>query len=333
MSPIAKESSLPISNDERENSEHSTPVCNTKQSPTQNYSDSHDNLTPQELEEYFLLKQKQMEIENRLKEIEQKKLNSGKLYRCNFIFIDKASNNNRQTKLYELSQDYDNSELREQENINPNKIAYIGTKYNYKVDRNRNSGFGYELNAHNSEINSFSKLLKLSSELQSNSLECFKSSTENPSSTFNYLKTSPINSGASEKSDATPLSIRKSVNEESLLKSKTSKLESDQNNRSQRGLLYDFNNENLYIENFNMKDVDTMLKSADAGKSSRVLDMFNCKRLNNEIINIKIQDTSKDGQLFQINENELEQLESSTENLPNFLSDMKSDNSNRPKLS
>lgn len=38
-----------------------------------------EHLTPQEIEEYYYLKQKQAELEQRIREIEQKKLNSGKL--------------------------------------------------------------------------------------------------------------------------------------------------------------------------------------------------------------------------------------------------------------
>ena len=37
-----------------------------------------EHLTPQEIEEYYYLKQKQAELEQRIKEIEEKKLNSGK---------------------------------------------------------------------------------------------------------------------------------------------------------------------------------------------------------------------------------------------------------------
>lgn len=65
MSPIAKEDeSLPIS------SSQSTPAG--PQNQENDVEESKEQLTPQEIEEYNLLKRKQAEIDQRLKEIDRK---------------------------------------------------------------------------------------------------------------------------------------------------------------------------------------------------------------------------------------------------------------------
>ena len=65
VSPIAKEEYSPLKN-------YMSPQENQVQESPQ------EQLTPQEIEEYYYLKQKQAELEQRIKEIEFKKLNSGK---------------------------------------------------------------------------------------------------------------------------------------------------------------------------------------------------------------------------------------------------------------
>lgn len=51
------------------------------------YVDQNEHLTPEELEEYYFLKQKQAELEERIKQIEQKRLNSGKIKLNNYFLI------------------------------------------------------------------------------------------------------------------------------------------------------------------------------------------------------------------------------------------------------
>ena len=62
VSPIAREECSPWDN---------------YASPNGEYSNPSEQLTPQELEEYYYLKQKQAELDQRIKEIEQKRLKSG----------------------------------------------------------------------------------------------------------------------------------------------------------------------------------------------------------------------------------------------------------------
>ena len=63
ISPLPKEMRSPLDN-----------YISTKDE----YVDQNEHLTPEELEEYYFLKQKQAELEERIKQIEQKRLNSGK---------------------------------------------------------------------------------------------------------------------------------------------------------------------------------------------------------------------------------------------------------------
>lgn len=53
---------------------------NNYASPNEKYSNPSEQLTPQELEEYYYLKQKQAELDQRIKEIEQKRLKSGEAF-------------------------------------------------------------------------------------------------------------------------------------------------------------------------------------------------------------------------------------------------------------
>ena len=52
--------------------------CEKYTSPNSTSKEHSEQLTPQEIEEYYILKQKQAELERRIKEIETKKLLSGK---------------------------------------------------------------------------------------------------------------------------------------------------------------------------------------------------------------------------------------------------------------
>lgn len=65
VSPLPKEMRSPLDN-----------YISTKE----DYVDHNENLTPEELEEYYFLKQKQAELEHRIKQIEQKRVNSGTYY-------------------------------------------------------------------------------------------------------------------------------------------------------------------------------------------------------------------------------------------------------------
>ena len=61
-SPVIKEICSPLEN-----------YISTKEE----YIDENEQLTPDELEEYYYLKQKQAELEERIKQFEQKRINSG----------------------------------------------------------------------------------------------------------------------------------------------------------------------------------------------------------------------------------------------------------------
>ena len=72
ISPLPKEMRSPLDN-----------YISTKDE----YVDQNEHLTPEELEEYYFLKQKQAELEERIKQIEQKRLNSGKIKLNNYFLI------------------------------------------------------------------------------------------------------------------------------------------------------------------------------------------------------------------------------------------------------
>jgi len=150
---------------------------------------------------------------------------------------------------------------------------------------------------------------------------------------YNFLNKNIGTNELKENKSKTPYSGRNLFDDSLSSKEEISQNETGPHNKSQRGLLYEHNKENMYIGNLIIKDDEIKVKSADTNKYDNALaEVKNRKHLNSEIINIKIQDTSKDGSLFQINENDLENLESSTEILKDLTSDRKNE-CNKPKLS
>lgn len=90
VSPIAIEESDPNLN-----------FCSPKDE--QNRPDS-EQLTPEDIEEYHLLIQKQAELAMRIKEIENKKLNSGKFSYTPYLFIKKSNLSYIQRKLQKIGE-------------------------------------------------------------------------------------------------------------------------------------------------------------------------------------------------------------------------------------
>ena len=222
------------------------------------------------------------------------------------------STSHKNTKTYELSRENELSSSNQQENSDPNKMMNEALRTTENV-------------VETGEIDSFSKLVKLSGEHNTMSIQWNNSINKESSSNNQIVEDNK------EMHENTPVSVRKTLNHS--LSSKSSKnIRSNDHNRSQRGLPFDFNKENMYIDNLVINDEDSKVKSADINKYSVLTDIQGWKHLSNEIINIKIQDTNKDADLFQINENELEHLESSSENIHNLQhSDTKND-SNKPQI-
>jgi len=103
-------------------------------------------------------------------------------------------------------------------------------------------------------------------------------------------------------------------------------------NKSRRGLLYEQNKENMFIDNLMIND--NMLKQSltEVKTAPCLLNFDDRKLLNIEIRNkLDFQDSCKESFLYQINENELENQESSIEK-PMELDEPSKDNEGRSKL-
>ena len=147
---------------------------------------------------------------------------------------------------------------------------------------------------------------------RSNALEDVALSGDNY--TFQRRTNSSGNEGK-ETNSKTPLIGRKLFDNPSPLKEESSNNESREHNKSKRGLLYDTSDNNMYIENLNISDIEQRRLLSDAKKYKDLEEIENRNALQLEFNNFLDEHS-----LFQINENEQENVDSSTEKIDNIKS-------------
>ena len=104
-------------------------------------------------------------------------------------------------------------------------------------------------------------------------------------------------------------------------KGENSRNESHEHNKSKRGILYEINNDNMYIGSLNISDAEQNKANTEVKQYKFLIDNYINNMMNIDVKNnIDGKNLCEVPSLFQINENDLENLESSTERIDNIKS-------------
>lgn len=138
---------------------------------------------------------------------------------------------------------------------------------------------------------------------------------------FNFLNRYVGASNYGKDESKTPLVGKKLFDENfNSNKGENSRNESRDNNQSKRGILYDYNNVNMYIENLNISDVEQNKPSTEFKQNKFMNDNCTHNKINLDSKTSLEFNNCEIPSLFQINENDLENYESSTERFENIKS-------------
>ena len=132
---------------------------------------------------------------------------------------------------------------------------------------------------------------------------------------FTFHKRSNCTNEEKDLQSRTPLAGRKLFDDHSSSIEEKSKYESQEQNKSKRGILYDWNQENLYIVNLNISDAEQRKLLSDTKKYKDLAEIDN-----GDILNLEVNNFLEAPNLFQISENDQENIESSTERAENLKS-------------